>query len=287
MGNIDKTFMYRFILLFIGLILCLSCSAAEKKEISASSIIKLLKKGNHIHFHDKIIIDDLDFSKGSDPFIFSPNKLQSEIKSNVFFSNCIFLGKVTSNGKKGDVLVKSCFRNNLIFFGCDFRGEVDFSEMIVNGLVDFSKSVFRENVNFNGIAVWSKDAYFSEIKAEKRFMTIYSSFYGNLYFISGEFLDNVSFQQTYINGDFVINNSNFQKQAGFDNMKIDGDSFFNYVVFEAFANFMGTHFLKSVDFNKTQFNQLTNFERTYFWEKDFLMNNKQLIINNDLSDEKD
>ena len=272
--------MNRFILLFLAIILSLSCSAAEKKEIKASSIVKLLKKGNHIHFHNKIIVDDLDFSQGSDPFIFSPTNLQSEVNSNVFFSNCIFLGKVTSNGKKGDVPIKSCFRNNLIFIGCDFRGEVDFSEMIVNGLVDFSKSVFRENAIFNGIAVWSKDAYFSEIKAEKRFMAIYSAFYGNLYFISGEFFGNVTFQQASVYGDIVFNNSNFQKQAGFDNMKIGGKSFFNYVVFEEYVNFMGTHFLNTVDFNKTQFNKTTNFERTYFWEKDFLINNEQLIMNN-------
>lgn len=259
--------MKRFIIFFVSLVLCLSCSATEKKEIKASSIIKLLKKEKHIHFHDKIIIDDLDFSQGAEPYIFSPNKLQSEIESNIFFSNCIFLGKVTSNGKRGDIMIKSCFRNNLIFIGCDFRGEVDFTEMIANGLVDFSKSVFRENAIFNGIAVWSKDSYFSEIKAEKRFMVIYSSFYGNLNAISCEFFDNVSFQQTYINGDIVFNNSSFHKKAGFDNLKIDGKSFFNYVVFEGFSIFMGTHFLNTVDFNKTQFNQTANFEKAYFLEK--------------------
>ena len=252
--------MYRTVTLIITIFIFVSCTAAEKKEIKASSIVKQLKKGNHIHYHNKIIVDDLDFSKVSEPFLMSAGAFQQEIESNIFFSDCIFLGKVTSNGKKGNYPIKSIFAKNLIFLNCDFRDEVDFSEAIVNGLLNFSKSVFHENANFNGMTVWSKDAYFSEIKAEKRFSVIYSLFADNLFFISATFDDKVSFQQTTINGNLMFNNGKFNSRADFDLMKINGKAYFNYAVFEDRANFMGTRNLEEIDFNNTTFNKEPIFE---------------------------
>jgi len=247
--------MQRLLLFIVVSFIFSTCSSIEKKEIKASYIINLLKKGKHVHFYNKIIIDDLDFSKSSEPFLVSAHSLQTEIKSNIFFSNCIFLGKVTSNGKwRGNANVKSCFRNNLIFFDCDFRGEVNFSETVVYGLLNFSKSTFRENSDFSGMNVLSKDAYFSEIKVEKRFSMIYSLFADNLYVISSTFADNVSFQETTVNGKFILNNSVFQKRPGFDLMKINGKAYFNYTKFEDGVNFSGTRFMVKPDIIETGFN---------------------------------
>ena len=245
--------MYRIVSLTVTLFLIISCSAAEKKEITASSIIKELKKGNHIHYSNKIIVDDLDFSLVSEPYLMSANAFQQEITSNIYFSDCIFLGKVTSNGKKSNQPVKSRFAKNLIFVNCDFRDEVDFSEAIINGLLNFSKSEFHENAIFNGMSVWSKDAYFSEIKAAKRFSMIYSLFADNLYIISATFSDRISFQETTVNGKFTLNNSIFRSRAEFDLMKLNGKAYFNYAVFEDRVIFSGTRHLEEIDFINTKF----------------------------------
>ncbi len=109
--------------------------------------------------------------------------LQCEINVNLFFSNCIFIGKVSSEGTYKTLPVHSCFKNNLVFFACDFRDEVDFSNSVVFGMVNFNKSIFSEKTSFNNMVAWSKDSYFSEIKAEKEFSMVYASFLGNLYFM--------------------------------------------------------------------------------------------------------
>ncbi|MDR2927021.1 MAG: pentapeptide repeat-containing protein [Cytophagaceae bacterium] len=256
--------MKHIVSFFICFVLLASCSAAEKKEMKASDVIKLLKNGKHIHFHDKIITDDLCFANAAEPFLISANTLQSEIGGNIFFSNCIFLGKVTSTQKVGQTTARSAFRNNLIFIDCDFRGEVDFAEATVNGIVNFSKSTFHENATFNGMAVWAKDSYFSEIKAEKRFSAVYSQFMGNLHIIAAEFADRVSFQETSVKGKFVLNNSHFSSRAAFDMMETNGSAFFNYVAFADNVNFSNARFMNSVDFIKTIFGKTPTFDNAYF-----------------------
>ncbi|MCL2072732.1 MAG: pentapeptide repeat-containing protein [Marinilabiliaceae bacterium] len=252
--------MYRFVFLIVTSFVFLTCKGTEKKEINASSIISELKKGNHIHYHDKIIVDDLNFSTVSEPFLMSAAAFQQEIKSNIFFSDCIFLGKVSSNGKKDKMSIKSRFNNNVIFINCDFRDEVDFSEAIFYGLLNFSKSKFSENATFDAMTVWSKDAYFSEMKAEKRFSMVYSLFADNLYFISASFADRVSFQETTVNGKFMCNNCIFKNRAEFDLMKINGKAFFNYAAFEDRANFLGIRKLEEIDFINTKFKHDPIFE---------------------------
>jgi len=99
-----------------------SCQGADKKEINASEVIKLLKSGKDVQLVDRIIMDDLDFTAAGEPCALNTTLLQCETNSNIFFSNCIFIGKVTSNGRKEQSAVQSRFNKNLIFLNCDFRG---------------------------------------------------------------------------------------------------------------------------------------------------------------------
>ena len=256
--------MRKLLLFLLPVLMVFSCNGADRKEMNASEIIKLLKAGKDVQLVDRIIMDDLDFTDVGEPFALNANLLQNETTSNIFFSNCIFIGKVTSNGKKGQATVQSRFAKNLLFLNCDFRGEVDFGQAIVFGMVNFSKSIFRENTNFNNMSVWSKDCYFSEIKSEKTFSMIYASFSGNLDFMNAHFQQNTSFQETSVKGSLSFNNAVFEERVGFDLMEIGGSAFFNYAVFEKRANFSFSRFLHTANFVKTTFKEKGNFEKAHF-----------------------
>jgi hypothetical protein len=270
--------------------LCFSCSGAEKTEVKASEIVKLVRKEKPVHIVNKIILDDLDFSSGSTPFILNANVLQYEVVPNIFFTNCIFMGKVTSNGKQKNLPVNAVFRNNLVFTGCDFRGAVNFDRAIVFGMVNFSQSVFREEANFNNLTVWSKDSYFSEMNAEKNFSMVYAAVHGNLFFLNAHFGGNTSFQESTVHGKLSFNNGVFQDRAGFDLMEIGGSAFFNYAVFEKRVNFSFTRFLHTADFIHTAFKEKADFEKAFFLNtvrfdgtdpKDVLFNNTFVLKNSD------
>ena len=256
--------MTRSLLFILSAFFFLSCSAASNKEMKASEIVRLLQKGKDVQIVDRIIWDDLDFSASKNLKVFSLNQLQANVEGNVFFSNCVFMGKVTSNGKKEALSVCTRFKSNLIFHECDFRGEVDFSGANVFGMVNFSKSVFRENANFDQIAVWSKDSYFSEMKAEKDFSMIYAAIKGNLYFLNAGFDGGASFQEINVDGKLSFNNSVFKNSAGFDLMSVHGAAFFNYIVFEKGADFSFSRFLSVADFVNANFGEKGVFEKTFF-----------------------
>ena len=257
--------MYRSLFfIVVAVFMCFSCAGTEKKEIKASEIIKLITKGKPIQIVDRIIMDDLDFTAGSEPFILNAGNLQNKINVNIFFSNCLFVGKVTSNGKPGQLPVHTVFGNNLVFVDCDFRGEVDFEGAIVFGMVNFNKSVFREKANFNNLSVWAKDSYFSEVTAEKDFSFIYSSFLGNLYVRDAHFKGKTSFQESSIKGKLSFNNTVFTEKVGVDLMEVYGRAFFNYTIFEKNAEFSFSRFLSTTEFVSTEFKETGNFEKTFF-----------------------
>ena len=256
--------IFHLITFTVFLFMSCGCNGADKKEIRASEIIKLMEKGKPVQMVGKIILDDLDFTTGSEPFILNENVLQGEIQSNIFFDDCIFMGKVTSSSKREKMSVQACFRNNLVFVGCDFRGEVDFDGAIVFGTVNFGRSIFREDANFSNMTVWAKDGYFSEMKAEKAFLMIYASFSGNLFFPDAFFGGNASFQETSVKGKLMMNNSTFAERAGFDLMEVQGNAFFNYAKFEKTADFSRSRFMYTADFVKTTFDKTADFEKASF-----------------------
>lgn len=256
--------MFRILLLCLSAFVTFSCTATGKKDIKASDIIRLLQKGKDVQIADKIVWGDLDFTTLGNLKVRTPGLLQADVEGNIFFSNCVFMGKVFSAGKKGALPVTARFKCNLVFHECDFRGEVDFSNAEVSGMAYFGKSVFRENARFNQLSVWSKDSYFSEVKAEKDFSMVYSAFEGNLYFLDAVFGQKASFQEMSVQGKLSFNNAFFKEKAGLDLMSVNGAAFFNYAVFEKGADFSYSRFLHTADFINTTFGDKGNFEKTYF-----------------------
>ena len=249
--------------IIIPLFLFSSCAHAEKKEIKSSDIVALIKKGKPVQIVDKIILDDLDFTQANEPFVVNAFTVQTEIASNIFFSHCVFMGKVTSNSSKGKTSLQSVFKNNLIFNNCDFRGEVNFRNAVVFGKTDFSQSTFRQQANFNNISVWAKGSYFDYMVAEQSFDMIYASFYGNLSFLDARFQTKSSFQEIKVNGNLTFINAVFAENTDFALLEA-GRTLFNYAVFEKNVSFGNARFTALAEFIHTTFNGNTNFENTYF-----------------------
>ncbi|MDR2084392.1 MAG: hypothetical protein LBP67_05300 [Bacteroidales bacterium] len=277
--NFEKSLQKVFLFIICFLFTCTSCTANEKKEITASEIIKLIKKEKHIHIAEKIIIDDLNFTDVNQEFIVNGSMLQNEINSNILFVNCVFMGKVSTKSKKANLPVNSVFKNNLAFLDCDFRGDIDFSNTIVFGMLNFSQSKFREKAIFDNLSIWAKDSYFNEIKVEKTFSMIYASFHGNLYMTNSEFKGKFTMQETYVNGKLSLNNCIFFENANFDLISINKNAFFNYVTFNKTSNFSFSYFMQSTEFINTTFNEKGLFEKTFFNDS---VRFENIDINNDI-----
>ncbi len=262
-------------IILIGLCLFVSsCSQAEQKEVKAKDLLKVLQKGKSIEVANLIILDDLDFTTLENEQMLSSSQLQEVVSQNVYFYNCIFMGKVTTSGTKSissaQVQKQMKFEQNFVFQNCDFRGDVNFDNTIVQGQFSLQKSKFRQSTSCNNMMIWGKDTYLSEIEAEQPFHMIYCTFLGNVYLNDATFLEKVSMQESTIHGKFVANNVKAAKAVAFDMLSVRGRALFNYAEMKDFALFSGARFFDDAEFIKPDFGAQsldTIFKGAHFYGK--------------------
>ena len=254
-----------------GIILCLflsfafiSCNGETKKELYASEILKLIHKGEPVAFYDRIIMDDLDFSEVKEAHLLSISYIQKPIRSNVFFINCVFMGKVLAAGTYQKMQKVVSFEKNVTFFNCDFRGEVNFENMIVRGELNVAQSTFRAQTSFNQITVLGEKNSFWEIVAESSFDMVHPHFHGDVNFMDAKFQKYASFQSMRVNT-LQFNNAQFMKEVDFSNTIVHGNTFFNYVKFEGNALFSYSKFFGDVDFLHNNYQNQCDFSNSFFY----------------------
>jgi len=253
--------MKKIIFMLVGFIMC-SCSQAETKDAKSASVIKLLQKEKPVQICNQIIYGDINFAAAGTPVMAGTQLLQNVVESNIVFANCIFFGEISANStyEKAPVITK--FNGNVIFYNCDFRGNVNFDNAVVCGKLDFQKSKFRENASFNNMYVETKTSYFSEVEAEKKFSMVYSTFLGNLFFINASFADNFTMQETVVNEKLMFTNA---KSASTDLGKISvrGRSLFNYSDMGG-VSFMSARFYDDVEMKDIKYSKV-EFEKSSFY----------------------
>lgn len=266
--NLHKIILIGLCMLFSG------CSQAEQKEMKAKDLLKVLEKGKSLEIANVIILDDLDFATLENEQMLSANQVQVVVPGNVFFYNCIFMGKVTTSGTKTisskEVQKQMKFEQNFVFQNCDFRGDVNFDNTIVQGQFSLEKSKFRQFTSCNNMMIWSKDIYLSEIEAEKPFNMIYSTFLGNVYLNDAIFHEKIAMQESTIHGKFVTNNLKANKVASFDMLSVRGRAMFNYAEMKGVALFSESRFFDDAEFIKTDFgaqSRDTIFKGSHFYGK--------------------
>lgn len=272
-----------FIFSIISFFLCSCGFAKDDKMVEAKDIIKQLNKGKNIQLVDKIIKDDLDFSKIEESSVDPSGYLTHTVKPEVLFVKCVFLGKVTCSSKEGKVYHQANFANNVSFRTCDFRNTVDFSRVVVNGNINFAQSVFRENVDFNGVHVRGGNMQMWEIVAEKEYamadsrsesLNLMDAHFNKACILQSTQCSKLQLSNVVCDSTIDMSMSNIKGMAYINYGKFFGTVLLNEFRVESSFDMMSCQFSKDLQienslfmgktrFNETQFNDVVS-KNTYF-----------------------
>lgn len=226
-----NTFLFLLLIFFFTT----SCRADSGNEINngmaAGEVINSINKGKAVLIKDKIITDELDFSKIKRHDVFSSSLEIARVEVPVTFLNCIFVGKVTTNGMQSQRQVNTQFGNSLTFEACDFRGDADFNNSTVDGMVNFTGAIFREKALFNNVSFKGRQTYFTAFTSEKLFSMQESQIEGAIDFFKAKITGKVSFQS-----------SDFWEIARFSDLDCNGKSDFSLTNFRSDALFTYANF---------------------------------------------
>ncbi|GBU24928.1 hypothetical protein R83H12_01564 [Fibrobacteria bacterium R8-3-H12] len=213
--------------LFVTLLALASCFG-ENTVVKASDIIKKLEKGEPVEIRDAVVEGVLDFSSIGKPYPVNTAMAEARVKANIFCLRCVFKEKVVA--QKNNAYTR--FDGNVIFLESEFQKDVDFSNAVIHGTVNFSRSVFREDAVFNQLTVWARDSYFAEIKANKKLSFDAANFHGNLSFFNSKFIGSFSLQEVFVLGILQSSNTDFSGKTDFAMLRIVGRAIFHYAKFK-------------------------------------------------------
>ncbi|MFH1118342.1 MAG: pentapeptide repeat-containing protein [Bacteroidota bacterium] len=233
------------VLLVVSLFLTTGCRPdnlpVTNNGISSGTIIKSIDKGKAVVVQGKIITDDLDFTSVKKTGIFSSSVRIAEIGVPVTFLDCIFMGRVTTNGQKDKSQIFTRFGSVITFEACDFRDEADFSNCTVEGMVNFTGAIFREKALFNNVTFNGRQVYFTAFSSEKLFSMQESVINGSADFFKGKVTGKISFQSTDFRGTARFSDMDCNGKSDFSLANFRSDALFTY------ANFGGDFRMSDVN----------------------------------------
>ena len=279
--------MKKLINIFALLIVFISgCSAGSADEvnngISAGKILAQINKGKTIFFQNKIITDELDFSKADNSFIFSSGQKIAVINVPVTFINCVFLKPIKSNGSDSKITTTCQFEQNLTFENCDFRAETDFSNIVVKGQTNFTGAKFRENAQFGNVAFYGKNHYFTAIATEKAFYMQDALVAGNIDFFKAKAGGKFSVQGMHVTGTAIFNSLECAAKSDFSLAVFDMGFMMNYAVYGGEFRLNDVRCVGRADMSSITFNEASWMSNCEFRSK-VLMNKLNVKQSLDLS----
>ncbi len=281
-----------------------------KKEIEASKLIKLLAEGKDIILADKIIIDDLDFTKATSGAEDLKGVFTHYINSSIVFKNCEFKGKIVSYHLEKQNLHRTFFQKNLTFIQCIFEQEVEIKQSTVQGICNFSESVFNkilsletsifyagiflDKVTVQGGGRFQNVICFQDFSCMKSFFYAMTSFQravfkGNIMCVSTEFYESVDFGLTTMYHDFLFNYNILPAQVSFNymncrgkyeclNTKFGNRVMFQHAILEKKVKWVDNKIENIVDFSETTFYQQPKIDTLELIQKKniYLLNRQSL-----------
>ncbi len=274
-----------FVLSIISFFLCSCGFAKDDKMIEAKEIIKQLNKGNNIQLVDKIITDDLDFTKIEGSSIDPNGSLVHTVKPEILFIKCVFLGKIICSSSEGRVFHQAVFANNVSFRTCDFRNTVDFSRVVVNGNLNFAQSAFRENADLNGIQVRGGNMQMWELKAEKEFamadsrsesLNLMDAHFSQACILQSTQCSKLQLSNVVCDSTLDLSMSNIKGAAYINYGKFSGSVLMNESRVESSFDMMSCKFNKDLQLENSLLMGRTRFNETHFG--DVLTNNTYFLV---------
>lgn len=250
--------MKKTLLFFYSLLMFISsCSAGNTSSVSggikAGQLIKTINKGKPILIKDMIIMDDLDFTLVTNHEIFSSSLETARTDVPVTFLNCIFMGKVITNGTESGRQVRVNFGRNLTFEACDFRQEVNFDNVIVDGEVNFTGATFREPARFNNVHFKGKNNWFTAVTSEKNFSMQEALINGSFDFFKAHANGKLSFQSTEFNGVARFSDLECNGTCDLSLVRFRDDALFTYSNFSDDFRMANAIILGRLDLNSCEF----------------------------------
>ncbi len=265
------------VFIVISVLFLFSCSKVQSKgqpsdlkEYKASEIIRMIEKGKSVAIVNAIIYDDLDFTTVDEGKVVSPTQLSVEISQPIYFQSCVFMGKVSACGtissKGSKIMMKKFnhFRSDVCFYDCDFRKELVFDESIVDGNINFAKTIFTDVASFNHMLVNGTQCFFASIQAKSTFQFIYSTIRGDVNFMDARFSGSFS-ASSLVAKDLVMNNVQVEGRMNLSEMLLSGIFMFNYGHCSNDVSFAFSTYMGRFSMLETTFDGDVTFERSRFF----------------------
>lgn len=246
---------------------------SSKKEISSKQLIKLLAKGKDVLLVDKIILDDLDFVEVGEGTEELKNVYTHYIYSSIVFKNCQFKGKVITHRLGKKILHRSFFMKNLSFIQCVFEDEVAIQQSTVQGITNFSESVFNKKVSLE-TSVFQSNVFFDKVTCQNEARFQNALFQQDFSSIESFFYQLVSFQRTTFKGNTTCSSVEFHHNVDFGLTVFDGPFLFNYNKLKLKSNFNKINCRGKFECLNTTFEKEATFKEAIFLQKVKWANNK-------------
>ena len=251
---------------------------SSKKEISTKQLINLLEKGKDVLLVDKIIIDDLDFVKVGEGIEELRNVYTHYISSAIVFKNCQFKGKVITHQLGEKILHRTFFMKNISFIQCIFENEVAIQQSTVQGVTNFSESVFNKKVSLE-TSVFQSNVFFDKVTCQNQACFQNALFQQDFSSIESFYYQLVSFQRTVFKGNTSCSSIEFHHNLDFGLTVFDGPFLFNYNKLKQKSNFNKINCRGKFECLNTTFEKDATFKEAIFLQKVKWANNKNTGLN--------
>lgn len=247
-----------------------SKGAEKAKEVRAEEILKTLNKGEAVMLVNAIVVGDLNFSEVKEVSISSPRQVVADVRRNVFFQNCVFLGEVSAHRKMNTEqkqAVATCrtrFAGDVCFHECDFRKGLDMNGAVVCGELNLSNSIFNGDVFLNQMQARGKSVAMTEIDVKGTFDFINTVVSGDLNLMDATFAKDVSFSGLNV-CNMNLNNVQVGGRFFLSESMVNGIVMMNYAQCDGEAQFSFSRFADRVDICQTTFGALFSVEKSKFW----------------------
>ena len=217
-------------------------------------LLHLSKKFRAIEFHE-CIFESINIER--------QNEEIKDIDIELIFKQCEF--------KKFEIK-EVCFHQNLQFFGCTFKDNVNLSRNTFTSLTIFF-SIFNKELRMIKVECMNDLSFFENIMQERTILNNSNfakssfrlcNFEGLTKFINVTFNNKAIFEDSIFDGKTVFDHSRFKDDVNFGIATFNGETKFLGTIFDEEAKFQATTFGEKVFFDSAQFKKAAIFSTAKF-----------------------